>query len=114
MSTPHVADAEASFKVVNVAPDFCTVNGQVVPFDIYQELSPERSDYSPDVEARGGRVLTRGSVVDGVVGNMGEGVMSGVSQGKGTTVILEGDDTILVNGKGVARHGHRCMMNIPG
>ena len=114
MSLSHIADAESGFMVANIVPDFCTVNGQVVPFDIFQRLPPERSDYSPDVEARGERVLTKGSVIDGVVGNMGEGIMSGVSQGDGKTVILEGNEDVLVNGKPTARHGHLCMMNVSG
>lgn len=108
----HIADAESTFVVVNVTPDFCEVNGQVVPYDIYQELTPEKDGYSEDVEARGGKVLVQGSVVRGVVGNMGKGVLSGVAQSAGHTLLVEGESTVTVDGKPIVRHGHRCVMNV--
>jgi hypothetical protein len=86
----HIADAEALWKVCNINPDMCVVNGQVVPFDIYQELTPERSNYSPDVHARSAKVLHVDSINKGVIGNAGSGVSSGVSLGSGDTSITEG------------------------
>jgi hypothetical protein len=108
----HIADAESAFVVVNVNPDFCRVNGDVVPFDIVQVLSSEKSDYSPDFFARGKKVLNEGSVIRGVEGNAGEGVLSGVSQGDGHVVITEGTDHFFVNGKRVCRHEDQCLMNV--
>ncbi len=85
MATEHIADAEPTFKVLNIDPDMCFVNGAVVPFEIYRELPPELSDYSPNVNARGCKVLHVDSIVQGVIGNAGSGVISGVSQGPATT-----------------------------
>jgi hypothetical protein len=112
MSGRHIADAEAKFKVVNIAPDFCKVNGQVVPFDIYQELPPEKSSYAKQVNARGEKVLHVDSIVKGVIGNAGSGVSSGVSQGGGDTIIIEGASSVRVEGKLCARHLDLCQMNV--
>ncbi|MEZ4296730.1 MAG: PAAR-like domain-containing protein [Polyangiaceae bacterium] len=108
----HIADGEAEFVVVNVTPDFCRVDGEVVPFDISQVLESEKSDYSPDFFARGSRVLKEGSIISGVEGNAGEGVASGVSQGEGHTVMIEGTDHFFVNGRRVCRHEDLCAMNV--
>lgn len=110
---PHIADAEASpFVVINIEPDFCCVDGEVVAFEIYQELQSEKAAYAPDVMARKGRVLTKGSVIRGVIGNAGEGVVSGRSRGSGHCVVEEGDEMVRANGEPVARHGHLCAMNV--
>jgi hypothetical protein len=108
----HIADAESEFKVVNITPDFCRVDGCVVPFDIKQDLSEERTEYAKDFFARGKRVLRLGSVVRGVEGNAGEGVISGVSQDDGDCVTAEGSDRLFVNGLPVCHHGHRVHMNV--
>lgn len=108
----HIADAESTWKVVNVNPDMCIVNGQVVPFEIYRELTPEKSNYSGDVHARGCKVLHVDSVVQGVIGNAGSGVSSGVSRGGGDTKILEGARTVRVNGKLCSRHLDLVDMNV--
>jgi hypothetical protein len=76
----HLADAESVFVVVNINPDFCEVDGSVIPFDIARDLSPERAAYSKDVFSRGARVLKVGSVVQGVEGNAGAGVFSSVAE----------------------------------
>ena len=94
----HIADAESLWRVVNITPDFCRVNGVVVPFDIYKTLPPERSDYAKKVRARGEKVLHVASIVQGVIGNMGQGVKSGVSQGAGDTMIIEGARTVRPDG----------------
>lgn len=113
MSTsPHVADAESEFKVVNVTPDFCRVGDNVIPFDIYQDLVPEKSDYARKVLARGVQVLMVDSIVRGVVGNMGKGISSGVSLGSGDTVMIEGEKSVLVEGRAVVRDKHQCLMNV--
>ena len=112
MSERHIADAESAFKVVNISPDFCKVNGVVVPFDIYQVLPPEKADYARKVNARREKVLHVDSIVRGVIGNAGQGVASGVSQGSGDSIIIEGSKTVRVEGKLCARHLDLCQMNV--
>ena len=112
MANKHVADAEATWKVCNINPDLCIVNGKVVPFEIYQVLPPEKSDYAHTVHARGCKVLHVGSIIEGVIGNAGSGVISGVSQGGGNTVILEGAQSVRVEGELCARHMDLVEMNI--
>jgi hypothetical protein len=112
MSPPHIADAESTWKVVNISPDLCIVNGVVVPFEIYRELTPEKSNYASTVHARGCKVLHVDSINQGVIGNAGSGVSSGVSQGGGDTKILEGSQTVRVEGKLCARHMDLCDMNV--
>jgi hypothetical protein len=108
----HIADAEATFMVVNITPDFCIVNGVVVPFDIYKQLPPEKANYSSSVHARGEKVLHVDSVVKGVIGNAGSGVSSGVSQGSGNTLAVEGAKSVRVQGKLCTRHRDLCLMNV--
>ena len=112
MSGRHIADAEAAFRAVNINPDFCIVNGVVVPFEIYRELPPEKANYAHKVHARGEKVLHVDSIVKGVIGNAGAGVLSGVSQGSGNTLIVEGAKTVRVEGKLCARHQDLCLMNV--
>jgi uncharacterized Zn-binding protein involved in type VI secretion len=111
MSTRHIADAEDAFFVINIEPDFCEVGDTVIPFDISRELTPERSNYTKTVNARGKKVLTVDSVVRGVIGDAGSGVKSGTSQQRGDVVILTGSPTVKAEGKQVARHGDLCLMN---
>lgn len=108
----HIADAEATFMVINITPDFCRVDGEVIPFDIVQLLPPEKVSYSPNVRARGEKVLMVDSIIAGVKGNAGEGVESGVSLDAGHTLLIEGDDNVFANGSKVSRHGDRCLMNV--
>ena len=112
MSGLHIADAESAFKCVNITPDFCKVNGVVVPFEIYRELPPERADYAHHVRARGEKVLHVDSVVQGVIGNAGSGVSSGVSEGGGDVGILQGAPNVRVEGRLCARHLDLCDMNV--
>ena len=112
MSGRHIADAEGAFLVVNITPDFCKVNGVVVPFDIYKQLPPEKSNYAKKVRARRQKVLHLDSIVQGVIGNAGQGVKSGVSQGGGDTIIIEGAQTVHVEGQLCARHLDLCLMNV--
>ena len=108
----HIADAESQFRIVNVTPDFCVVEGQTIPFDIFKDLTPERMGYAKKVNARGVPVLTIQSVVKGVVGNMGEGFMSGVSQEAGDSVVLRGVRNVRAEGSPVGRHLDVCLMNV--
>ena len=111
MATKHIADAESTFKVLNIDPDMCFVNGAVVPFEIYRELPPEKSNYAHTVHARGCMVLHVGSVTQGVIGDAGSGVISGVSQGAGNNIIRTGAQTVRVEGALVARHDDLVGMN---
>ena len=111
MAERHIADAESEFKVVNINPDLCFVNGAVVPFEIYRELPPEKSDYAHTVHARGCMVLHVDSVIQGVIGDAGAGVISGVSQGAGNNIIRTGAQTVRVEGALVARHNDLVGMN---
>src|SRR5262249_22628478 len=108
----HIADAETKFVVVNVNPDFCKVHGKVTPFDIHQKLNSEKAQYAPDFFARGEKVLHVGSVIKGVVGNAGKGVLSGGSQGSCDCVTKEGARNLFVHGKAVCHHGHEVVMNV--
>jgi hypothetical protein len=108
----HIADAEMDFVVVNVNPDFCEVDEKVVPFEISQELSSEKTQYSPNVYSRGQRVLPEGAIVEGVVGNAGKGVLSTVSEGQGHSITIEGSDRLKVNGRRTCHHGHQVKMNV--
>lgn len=112
MSERHIADAEPAFRAVNISPDFCIVNGVVVPFDIFRLLPPERTNYARKVNARGVKVLHKNSIVSGVIGNAGSGVASGVSQGGGDVVIIEGSPSVRVEGQLAARHNDLCLMNV--
>lgn len=108
----HIADAESGFTILNITPDFCIVDGQTVPFDIVRDLSHERMSYAKKVNARGVPVLTIKSVVQGVEGNMGEGIVSGVSQGAGDSVILRGVRNVRAEGNQVCRHLDLVQMNV--
>lgn len=112
MAEKHVADAESTWKVCNINPDMCIVNGKVVPFEIYQVLTPEKSNYARTVQARGCRVLKVDSIIKGVIGNAGKGVSSGVSRGSGDTQVLKGASSVHVEGKPGARHLDLCDMNV--
>jgi hypothetical protein len=112
MAEKHIADAESTWKVCNINPDMCIVNGQVVPFEIYQVLTPEKSNYASTVHARGCKVLKVDSIIKGVIGNAGKGVSSGVSQGSGDTIVNEGAQSVRVEGKLGARHLDLCDMNV--
>lgn len=108
----HIADAESGFLATNINPDFCIVCGKVVPFDIYREFPPERRAYARTVRARGKKVLHIDSVVSGVIGNAGQGVMSGVSQGSGDVWMIEGAPTVQTEGKRAVRHHDLVHMNV--
>lgn len=112
MSEKHIADAETKFMAVNITPDFCKVGGAVVPFDIFRRLPPERAAYAATVKARGEKVLMVGSITSGVVGNMGSGIASGVSQGAGDVAMIQGSRTVHAEGRLVSRHRDLCHMNV--
>jgi hypothetical protein len=109
---PHIADAEAKFRIMNINPDFCIVGNATVPFDICQVLYPEKVAYSETVFARGERILLLESVVEGVKGNAGKGVGSTVSLANGDSEVIEGSSTVFIEGRRVARHNDLVEMNV--
>lgn len=111
MATKHIADAEGEFYVMNTPPDICKVGKKPIPFDIFQVLTPEKSDYAKTVFARGNPVLMQGSVIRAVIGDTGSGVASGVSMGGGHTKVITGSPTVFVEGRPVARHLEDVLMN---
>lgn len=108
----HIADAEAEFTIVSITPDFCVVDGQTIPFDLVRTLAPERLGYAKKVNARGVPVLTIQSVVQGVVGNMGEGILSGVAQETGDSYVLPMARNVRAEGNPVCRDRDLCLMNV--
>jgi len=111
MTEKHIADAEASFYVLNVPPDFCVVGESIIPFDIAQVLKPELQAYAQTVFARDEKVLLVKSVINGVMGNAGAGVGSKVSLGVGHSLIPESAATVFIEDRQVARHLDKVYMN---
>jgi hypothetical protein len=111
VSTPHVADAEDEFYVLAISPDFCKVGNQVVPCFPMRKLPTEEADYATSVFARSEKILMVDTIVDGVKGNAGEGIKSGVSLANGHVKMLQGDATVLVEGRKAARHDDLCWIN---
>ncbi len=111
MSTRHIADAEDTFYVISIEPDFCEVGDDVIAYDISRKLTPERSGYTKTVRARGNKVLTVDSVVQGVNGDSGRGIKSGTSLEIGDVKVVAGSSSLKAEGKMVARHNDLCMMN---
>jgi len=109
--TPHIADKESKIVIVSISPDFCIVGESVVPFDIARSVVNEQKRYATTVRARGERVLLVSSVVDGVEGNAGKGIISGVSLDQGCSKIITGSSTVLAEDAKVARHNDLCVMN---
>lgn len=111
MSTPHIADAEDEFYVLTISPDFCQVGDTVVPFFPMHKLPTEEADYATSVFARSEKVLMVDSIVDGVKGNAGAGVGSHVSLASGHVKMIQGDSTVFVESRQVARHDDLCWIN---
>jgi hypothetical protein len=110
-SESHIANAEAKFRVLSVTPDFCKVGKSIVAFDCMQLLAPEKIGYAKSVTAREQKILLKGSVINGVKGNAGSGVQSGVSGANGHVKVLAGSGTVFIEGREAARDGDLCAMN---
>jgi hypothetical protein len=111
MSTPHIADAEATFFVMAVTPDMCKVGKSIVAFKPFQFLPPEEKAYSTSVFARGEKILMVKSIIADVLGNAGKGVKSEVSLMAASSKVTEGSHTVLVEGRMTARDGDEADMN---
>jgi hypothetical protein len=111
-SEPHIADAESGFFVLAVTPDMCKVGKTVVAFKSMQILSPEEASYSTTVFARDEKVLLLKSVIDGVKGNAGKGIISGVAVKSGHVEIKQSSSTVIIEDRLAARHGDEVDMNV--
>jgi hypothetical protein len=107
----HIADAENTFFVLNVGPDFCKVGKKVVPFDISQTLDPEKNAYSVKTFNRSEPILLVGSIIESVLGNAGKGVNSKVSLSKGDCKVIEGAATVIIENR-MTRDGDLVYMNM--
>jgi hypothetical protein len=109
--TPHIADAEAEFFVMAVTPDMCKVGKSIVAFKPVQLLPPEEKNYASTVFARDEKVLMIKSVIDGMKGNAGKGLKSGVSGKNGHTKVMEGCGTVIIEDRLATRDGDEVCMN---
>lgn len=112
MTTRHLAIKKQQFKVISIGPDFCEVEGHIIPYDISRDLTAEKSNYSQETFAQGVPLLHVESVIQGVMGDMGAGIISGTSLQTGDVVLIEGHDNVLVEGSPVSRHLHQVLMNV--
>lgn len=114
MATKHVANREAIYVAINSSPDMCMVGDKIVPFEIHQTLNNENAAYATKVFARRQPVLMKGSIIKGVIGNAGQGIVSGVSMSAGNVKVLEGASSVIAEGRGLARHLDPVEMNGSG
>jgi hypothetical protein len=77
-----------------------------------QILSPEEAAFSSTVFARDEKVLLLKSYIDGVKGNAGKGIASGVAVCSGNVEIKEGSDTVIIEDRLTARDGDEVDMNV--
>jgi hypothetical protein len=111
-SEPHIADAESGFFTLAVTPDMCKVGKVIVAFKSMQILSPEEASYSTTVFARDEKVLLLKSVIDGVKGNAGKGIVSGVAVKCGHVEIKQASSTVIIEDRLTARDGDEVEMNV--
>jgi hypothetical protein len=113
MSTePHIADAEEEFFVISVTPDMCQVGKHIVAFEPMQTLVPEEGNYSASVFSRDEKILLVDSIIDGVKGNAGKGLKSGVAVKNGHVKVKEGSQTVIIEDRLTARDGDEVDMNV--
>lgn len=110
----HAANSESRFLAVSITPDFCQVGDHIVPFDIVRTLDHEHSAYTQQVFAASKKMLLIDSVLQGVEGNAGHGIRSGVSLTAGNCKILTGTSAVMVEGRAIARQGDLLDMNRGG
>lgn len=110
MSEREIAHKVETAWAINTKKDFCKVGNTIIPFDIICDLSKAIS-YSPNVTANSSNTLTVTHKIQGVVGNAGQGLESGVSQLAGEVILTNGSPTVLINGKSSVRDGDACLMN---
>lgn len=111
MASKHVANREKIYLAINTTPDMCVVEGNIVPFDIYQTIDQDKTAYSTKVFARGQPVLMVDSIIKGVIGNAGEGFVSGVSIANGHVKIMDGSPKVFAEKRKLARHLDPVEMN---
>lgn len=111
MAEKHVANRESLWVAVNIEPDWCEVDDDVIPFDISQSLDSELTHYAKTVFARREPVVMRDSVLKGTNGNTGDGVNSEVSGDDGHGWVKEGSPTVFAEGRPLSRHLDKVFMN---
>ncbi len=90
----------------------CRVGKNIVAFKPMQILSSEESAFSTSVFAPDEKILLLKSVIDGVKGNAGKGLMSGVAVKSGHVEIKEGSNTVIIEDRLAARDGDEADMNV--
>lgn len=110
MAVRELANKDSLPVAINVNPDICRVDGVLVPFDIARDLS-HAIKHSPDVTGQGVPLLFVTSVIQGVDGNQGQGLASGVAQSCGYVFVTGGAQQIFCNGLAVAWNMSECEMN---
>ena len=73
---------------------------------------PEEGNYSSTVFSRDEKILLVDSVIDGVKGNAGKGLKSGVAVKSGHVKVMEGSQTVIVEDRLTARDGDEVDMNV--
>ncbi len=111
--TPHIADAETDFFIISVTPDMCRVGKKVIAFEPMQKLTHQRYSYAKSVFSRDAAVLKVGSVVEGLTGNAGKGIHSGVAAKKGHSIVIPNQSSVWVEDRPVASHNDAVLMNGP-
>ncbi|MDI1451768.1 PAAR-like domain-containing protein [Polyangium sp. 6x1] len=111
MASKHVANREGIYLAINSSPDMCMVGEAVVPFEIYQTLDSEKTAFSTKVFVRRQPVLLAGSIIKGVIGNAGKGVLSGVAVEFGHIKVRDGAPKVFAEKRKLARHMDPVEMN---
>lgn len=108
-TTRHVAHAEG-WRAICTAPDYCKVGKDIIAFNSFATLDTKVTA-SPNVQARGTAIYRKGDVIKNVQSDAGKHIVSGTSLGSGHVKILDGHESVKVNGLPVARHDSRCLIN---
>lgn len=107
--TRHVAHAEG-WRAICTAPDYCKVGKDIIAFNSFATLDTKVTA-SPNVQARGTAIYRKGDVIKNVQSDAGKHIVSGTSLGSGHVKILDGHESVKVNGLPVARHDSSCLIN---
>ena len=111
MADKHAANREP-WVALNTKPDWCEVDGDVIPFDISRTLDHELINYAKTVFIRGEPAVMLDSVAQGTDGDAGHGVShSTVSRGSGHVWVREGSPSVFVEGRPLTRHLDKVLMN---
>jgi hypothetical protein len=90
--------------------DICVVDGNTVAFDITATLWRD-VETTANVRLNGDLGAHVGTVIQEVVGNVGDGIDSLVSGIRGFVELKTGAEKVFINGREMARHLSQCLMN---